>query len=67
MALTKITVIDKIEIVESLHVQVRRATYVEEDGVRIAGPMYHRVAYAPGSDVSAEPARIRTLCALVWG
>lgn len=42
MALSKETVIDRIEITENGSVQIRHATYFLEDGVRVAGPHYHR-------------------------
>lgn len=64
--LSKETVIDKIEIVESGHVQVRRATYIIEDGKRIAGPDYHRVAYSPGEDVSHEDPKVQAVARVVW-
>ena len=65
MALTKETVIDQIEILEYGHVQVRRATYVVEDGERtLLG--YHRVAYEPGRDVSAEDPKVQRVAAFIW-
>ena len=63
MALEKKTVIDKIEIDEAGNVSVRRATYVEEGGVRISAPLYHRVAYGPEQDLSAEDARVQAIAA----
>lgn len=59
MALTKETVIDKIEIDEYNNISVRRATYILEDGVRIAGPMYQRRAYAIDDEtISTEDGRV---------
>ena len=66
MGLTKETVIDKIEILEDGTLQVRRATYVVEDGIRIAGPMYHRVSYPPGADTSSEDDRVKAHAAIAW-
>jgi len=66
MALTKHTVIDKIEILELGHIQVRRAAYVLEDGVRIAGPAYHRVAYAPGANIANEDLKVKAIAVTVW-
>jgi hypothetical protein len=66
MALTKETVVDRIEITEDGSIQVRRGTYILEDGVRIEGPRYHRTAYVPGADISAEPARVRAIAQVVW-
>ena len=62
----KQTVIDKIEVLEMGHIQVRRATYILEDGVRIAGPSYHRVAYEPGMDVTTEAPRVKAIASTVW-
>lgn len=64
--LTKETVIDKIEILETNHIQVRRSTYILENGVRIVGPEYHRVAYEPGAGVLSEDAKVRAIAAVVW-
>jgi hypothetical protein len=57
--LSKETQIDKVEVLEDGTVQIRRATYIVEDGVRIAGPNYHRKAFAPGDDVASEGAKVR--------
>ena len=59
-------IIDKIEIVQGDVIQVRRATYIVEDGHRIAGPEYHRVAYSPGSDVSHEDPKIQAIAKALW-
>mgnify|MGYP001577330767 CR=1 FL=1 len=64
--LTRETVIDKIEVLELGHVQVRRATYIEEDGVRVSGPEYHRVAYEPGATITAEHARVKAVAQAIW-
>ena len=46
---------DKVEIVgEFKHVQVRSATWVEKDGVRLGQPEYHRTVFAP-NDTSDIP------------
>jgi len=66
LALTKETVLDKVEFLEDGSVQVRRATYVLEDGVRIAGPMYQRSAYTPGDDIALEHPTVRALAPVVW-
>ena len=64
--LSKETVLDRIEIDEHGSVSVRRAMYVVEDGVRIAGPIYHRVGYTPGDDVAAESDRVKAVAAVIW-
>lgn len=65
MALTETKVIDKIEVVETGHLQVREATKIERDGVEIA-KTYHRWAFAPGSDVSEMPANVQAIAAAAW-
>ena len=65
MALTEQTLIDKIEVVENGTLQVRQATRIIRDGEQIA-QTYHRWSFAPGSDVSAMPANVQAVAAVVW-
>ena len=52
MALTKQTVVDKIEIVGDFnHIQVREATRIIEDG-NIISQSYHRYVVSPGETSS---------------
>ena len=64
--LMKVTVIDRIEILENGTIQVRRATYIMENGNRVAGPNYHRAAYMPGADVSKESSLVQKIAVVVW-
>lgn len=64
--LAKETVVDLIEILETGHIQVRRAIYITEDGQRIAGPTYHRMTYAPGEDVRHEDRRVQAQAQAAW-
>jgi hypothetical protein len=64
MALEKQTVVDKIEITESKHVQVRTATRIVEDG-NVISSSYHRHVVAPGQDYSNEDAEVKAVCAAV--
>jgi hypothetical protein len=64
MALEKIAVVDKIEVTESGHVQVRTATRIVEDGA-ILSQSFHRHVVAPGQDYSQEDERVRAICAAV--
>lgn len=66
MALSRDTVIDKVEVTENGTIQVRRATYIVEEGQRIAGPEYARVTYSPGANISGEPAKIQQVAAIWW-
>ena len=56
MALVEVTnPTDKVEIVGQFkHVQVRSATWVEKDGVRIGQPEYYRTVFSP-NDTSDIP------------
>ena len=66
MALSRITQLDKTEIVgEFKHVQCRHATWVEDDGVIVGGKSYSRHVINPSDDVSDEPAEIQALVAAV--
>lgn len=62
MALEKVAVVDRIEVLENGCVQVRTRTSILEDGVQISGS-YHRHVVAPGDDYSAEDARVQAICA----
>ena len=62
MALEKIQVVDRIEVVESGIVQVRTATRILEDGKQISGT-FHRRVVVPGDDYSAEDTRVQAICA----
>ena len=53
MALTKETVVDKIEVLEKGQVQVRTATRVLEDGVQISSS-FHRHVIEPSIKTGAE-------------
>jgi len=59
MALTKETVVDKIEIVgDYKHVQVRTAIRVLEDGV-VLSSSFHRHVVAPDADISGETQEVQ--------
>lgn len=62
MALEKIMVVDRIEVLENGCVQVRTKTAILEDGKQISGN-FHRHVVAPGNDYSAEDARVQAVCA----
>ncbi len=77
MALSKTTVVDKIEVLEKGHVQVRTATRVLEDGVELSSS-FHRHIVVPhvrtgyekdvsagtwaATDVTREDARVAAIC-----
>lgn len=60
--LEKVTVVDRIEVVENGSVQVRTKTSIMEDGKQISGN-FHRHIIAPGDDYSGEDARVQAICA----
>ena len=65
MALTKEVAVDKVEVVENGTLQVRQVTRIMEDGNQLSSS-YHRWAFAPGSDVSEQPANVQAIAAAVW-
>jgi archaellum component FlaF (FlaF/FlaG flagellin family) len=62
MALEKIEIVDRIEVIENGSVQVRTKTAIMEDGKQISGN-FHRHVVAPGDDYSGENARVQAICA----
>ena len=74
MALTKETVVDKIEVLEMGQVQVRTATRVLEDGA-VLSSSFHRHVVVPSvktddtwadTDISAEDARVQAIATATW-
>jgi len=66
MSLEKKVVLDSLDVTETGHLQIRHATYVEEDGVRISGPSFHRYVLTPGDALDGQPQRVRDVAAAVW-
>ena len=74
MALSKVTVVDKIEVMELGQVQVRTATRVLEDGVELSSSFHRHVVEpstkASGSwadtDISGEDARVQAIATATW-
>lgn len=62
MALEKVQIVDRIEVVENGCVQVRTKTAIIEDGKQISGS-FHRHVVAPGADYSGEDSRVQAICA----
>jgi len=74
MALSKETVVDKIEVMEMGQVQVRTATRVLEDGVELSSS-FHRHVIVPSvktgdtwgdTDISGEDARVQAIATATW-
>ena len=74
MALTKETVVDKIEVMEMGQVQVRTATRVKEDGA-VLSSSFNRHVVEPSTktgdtwadtDISGEDARVQAVANATW-
>ena len=74
MAITKETVVDKIEVLEMGQVQVRTATKIVEDGTEL-NRSFHRHVVVPSTktgdtwidtDISSEDARVQAICTATW-
>ena len=74
MAITKETVVDKIEVLEMGQVQVRTATKIVEDGTEL-NRTFHRHVVDPSTkasgswedtDISGEDSRVQSICNAVW-
>lgn len=63
--ITKETVIDRIEALESGHIQVREAIRVIEDGAVIS-QTFHRHVVDPGADLSAEDPKVAAIARAAW-
>jgi len=65
MALTKITVTDKIETLENGTIQVRTATRVLEDGA-VLSSSFHRHVLHPGQDLTDQDPKVVAIANAVW-
>ena len=74
MAITKETLVDKIEVHEMGQVQVRTATKIVEDGTELSRS-FHRHVVMPSdkttgswvdTDISGEDARVQAICTATW-
>ena len=74
MAITKETVVDKIEVLEMGQVQVRTATVIKADGNEL-NRSFHRHVVVPSvkngdtwgdTDISSEDARVQAICTATW-
>ena len=74
MAITKETVVDKIEVLEMGQLQVRTATKIVEDGNELTRS-FHRHVVVPSdkttgswvdTDISNEDARVQAIATATW-
>ena len=63
--LTKDTAVT-MSVLEDGSIQIQEATYILEDGKRIAGPTYHRSTLRPGEATGGKTARVAAVAAAVW-
>ena len=63
--LEKISVVDKIEVLESGLIQVRTANRIIEDG-NILSESYHRHCLNPLDDYSNEDSKVQAICAVTF-
>ena len=65
MALTEKTIVDKVELVQSNHIQVRTANIIEKDGTEIART-FHRHVLSPGDSIVNEDPKVQAIANAVW-
>jgi hypothetical protein len=65
MALTEITKVDLIEVIENGTIQIRTATIIQRDGTEISRT-FHRHMKTPGEDVSTEDSKIQAIANAIW-
>jgi hypothetical protein len=65
MALTKETVVDKIEILENGNIQVRQAIRIMEDG-NLLSQSFHRHVLQPGDDLTNEDPKVVSIANALW-
>jgi hypothetical protein len=65
MALIEKQIVDRVELVESNHIQVRTANIIEKDGTEIART-FHRHVLSPGDDVTNEDPKVQAIANAVW-
>lgn len=65
MALIEKQIVDKVELVESNHIQVRTATIIEKDGTELTRT-FHRHVLAPGADLTNEDPKVQAIANAIW-
>jgi len=65
MALSEVSVVDKIEVLLAGQIQVRTRNQVLKDGTEIAAT-YHRHVLSPGDDLINEDPRVAAIAAATW-
>ena len=65
MALTKETVVDKIEVLEMGQLQIRTAIRIMENGTQLS-QAFHRHVLAPADDLTNENAKVVAIANATW-
>ena len=65
MALSEVSVVDKIEVLLQGQIQVRTRNQVLKDGTEIAAT-YHRHVINPGDHTANEDPRVAAIAAATW-
>ena len=65
MALEKVTLVDKIEVLEMGQIQIRTATRIKEDG-KVISQSFTRSIVVPGDDLSGQDARVTAIANATW-
>jgi urease accessory protein UreE len=65
MALSEVSVVDKIEVLLLGQIQVRTRQQVLKDGTEIAAT-FHRHVLSPGDDTANEDPRVAAIAAATW-
>lgn len=63
--LTEKTVIDKIEVLETNHIQVRQANIIERDGIEVTRT-YHRYVLSQGDDLTDQDPKVVAIANAIW-
>jgi hypothetical protein len=65
MALSKVIVVDNIDVIEDGQIQVRTRTDIMEDGVRLSHS-FTRHVLVPGESTSGQDARVIAVANATW-
>jgi len=65
MALIEKQIVDKVELVQSNHIQVRTATIIEKDGTELTRT-FHRHVLSPGADLTNEDLKVQAIASAIW-
>ena len=63
--LTEKTVVDKIEVLETNHIQVRQANILERDGIEVTRT-YHRYVLSQGDDLTDQDPKVVAIANAIW-